>query len=314
MAELTKPAHLRPGSTIAIIAPAGTPRPEKLRRGLSLLKRHGYNLKIYPQVKRKLGYLAGNDRTRAQALTDAFVDDEVDGIFAARGGYGCLRLLPLIDFDIIRRYPKVFAGYSDLTALLLSIYKQCGFVTFHGPMASIEFGRRPRVYSAAYFFKAVEEKDPLGIIKVPSGYKLTTIKGGLADGLVVGGNLSMLARMTGTGFLPSFENKIVFFEDTDEEPYRLDAYLAQLFMATDISRASGFIIGEMTRFEPRYGGHMKGWSVIQVMRDYFSTLNKPAIFGFPCGHGKEKITIPIGVRLFLDADRKKVEFLESGVQ
>jgi muramoyltetrapeptide carboxypeptidase len=257
--------------------------------------------------------LAGDDKMRAAAVMDAFSDPAVDGIFAARGGYGCLRLLPHIDFGIIGGHPKVFAGYSDLTVLLLSIYKDCGFVTFHGPMAAIEFGRTIRDYTAAHFFDAVEGRMSSGTVKRPAGYRPGAINGGIAEGAIVGGNLSLMARMAGTGYLPSFEGKIVFLEDTEEEPYRLDAYLAQLFMATDMAKATGFILGEFTRTEPRYG-HLNKWSAARVLKDYFSRLRQPVLTGFPCGHGKEKITIPIGIRVKLDADKKTVTFLESGVR
>jgi muramoyltetrapeptide carboxypeptidase len=313
MAETIKAKCLQPGSTIAIIAPAGPPRADRLRKGLDFLRRRGYKLKVFPQIKLKTGYLAGSDQERAEALMDAFSNKAIDGIFAARGGYGCLRLLPYIDFSIVKRNPKVLVGYSDLTVLLLSIYKKCGFVTFHGPMTAVEFGRRLRDYTVRHFFNALENPTPMGIIKRPAGYNLSAINGGAATGVIIGGNLSLIARMAGTGFLPSFERKIVFLEDTEEEPYRLDAYLAQLFMATDLAKASGFILGEFTRTEPRYG-HTNSWSTKQVLNDYFSELKQPVLSGFPCGHGKEKITIPIGVRATLDADKKSVTFLESGVR
>jgi muramoyltetrapeptide carboxypeptidase len=313
MADSIKPRKLGPGSTVAIIAPAGPPKADRLQKGLKMLREHGYKPKVYPQVRRHMGYLAGDDRERASAIMEAFSDKSVDGILASRGGYGCLRLLPYIDFKILRRNPKVFVGYSDLTVLLLSIYKKCNFVTFHGPMTAVEFGRRPRDYTNGHFFRAIEDQGPLGAIKKPIGYKLTALNGGSAEGVIVGGNLSLIARMAGTVYLPAFAGKIVFIEDTEEEPYRLDAYLAQLFLATDITKAAGFILGEFTRTESRYG-HVKGWSAERVLRDYFSHLKQPVLNGFPCGHGKEKITIPIGVRVRLDANRKLVTFIESGVR
>ena len=313
MAGAVKPKRIGPGSRIAIIAPAGPPRADRLRKGLDFLRKRGYMLRVYPQVRRSLGYLAGDDRQRASALMDAFSDKSIDGIFAARGGYGCLRLLPLIDYKIVEDNPKVFVGYSDLTALLLSIYKKCGIVTFHGPMAAVEFGRRLREYTISHFFGTIEGEVSPGIIKKPAGYKFGAINCGASEGPIMGGNLSLMARMAGTAYMQSFKGKIVFLEDTEEEPYRLDAYLAQLFMSTDITEAAGFILGEFTRTEPRYG-HVKGWSAAQVLRDYFSRLDQPVLTGFPCGHGKEKITIPIGVRVMMDADKKTVTFLESGVR
>jgi muramoyltetrapeptide carboxypeptidase len=311
MAGIIKPIRLGRGSTIAIVAPAGPPNPDRLRKGLDYLRDHGYKTKVFPQVRKRLGYLAGDDSLRALAIMDAFADSNVDGIFAGRGGYGCLRILSHLDYKFIGEHPKPFVGYSDLTALLLAIYEKTGLVTFHGPMAAVEFGKPLRSYTADYFFKALESGH-VGKIDRPDGYKIGCINSGQAQGVIVGGNLSLMARMVGMGFLPAFRNKIVFLEDTEEEPYRLDAYLAQLFAATDITEASGFVIGEMTRTESKFG-HIEGWSADKVIDDYFSRLTQPVISNFPCGHGKEKITIPIGIKVALDADNKTLEFLESGV-
>ncbi len=312
MAKLIKPKRLRVGSNVAVIAPSGPPRPERLRRGIELLTRHGYNLRVYPQVRRQRGYLAGDDKVRAAALMDAFADTSIDAIFAARGGFGCQRLLPYIDFKIIKHNPKPIVGYSDLTVLLLSIYKECGMVTFHGPMVSIDFGSRPGKFIAGNFYKALESTEPIGLIPNAPKYKYGSIHGGKAEGAIVGGNLSLISRMVGTGFLPSFKDKIVFLEDTDEQPYRIDSYLAQLFQATDISEGKGFIIGEITNSLP-HGKNAKSLTMAQVLKDYFVPLKKPVITGYPCGHGDEKVTIPIGVRVAIDADKKTLDIKEAGV-
>jgi muramoyltetrapeptide carboxypeptidase len=312
MAGIVKPRKVGPGSRIAVIAPAGPPRADRLQKGLAYFQKLGYEFQIYPQVKKRTGYLAGDDKSRAAAINDAFADDSIDGIFAARGGYGCLRLLPYIDFKVIKKNPKLMVGYSDLTVLLLAIYKECNLVTFHGPMLSIEFGKPLKKYTTEYFHKAIEQPKPLGRISIPSGYHVEKINGGNAVGTIIGGNLSLIARMIGTGFLPSFKDKLIFIEDTEEEPYRLDAYLSQLFQATDISKARGFVIGEMTKTEPKYG-RKKSWTALEVIKDYFAGLNKPVIYNFPCGHGKEKITIPVGVKAFLDADKKLLEIREAGI-
>lgn len=313
MAKLTKPHRLGPGSRVAIVAPSGPPKPERLNKGLQFLRAHGYIPKVYSQVKRRMGYLAGDDEARAQALMDAFRDDAIDGIIAARGGYGSLRLLPYLDFDVISDNPKPLVGYSDLTVLLLAIYKKCHLVTFHGPMPAVEFGRPIRNYTAEHYFKALEIPMPMGRIKHPPDHRFGGINKGAAEGRIVGGNLSLMARMVGTGLLPVFKDKIVFLEDTEEEPYRLDAYFAQLFLSTDIDEAAGFLIGEFTRTETRYG-HSQGWTAIEVVKNYFSRLNQPLVYNFPCGHGQEKITIPIGTRVMIDSEEKTVEFLEAGVK
>ncbi len=310
---IAKPHRLKEGSTIAVIAPAGPPESQRLKRGKSLFEKKGYKIKIYPQTRRKLGYLAGDDKSRARALNDAFADERVNAVICARGGYGAVRLLPYIDFDLIRKKPKIFIGYSDITILLLSIFKKCNFVTFHGPMFAIEFGKKVRPYTANIFFSIVSDPTRETRIKIPAGFKINVISGGVAKGRIVGGNLCLMTKLIGTGLLPSFKDRIVFFEDTEEEPYRIDGYLSQLFQTTDFGKAAGYIVGEFTRTEPKFGG-MKGWNVKQVIIDYFKGIKKPTIYGFPCGHGKEKITIPIGVRAVLDADRKELIFKEPGVK
>jgi muramoyltetrapeptide carboxypeptidase len=310
---IRKPEKLKKGSNIAVIAPAGPPDPERLKRGKQRFEEKGYNIKIYPQTRRRLSYLAGDDKARASALNEAFGDDRIDAIICARGGYGTLRLLPYIDFKMIKNNPKIFIGYSDITILLLAIFKKCGFVTFHGPMMAIEFGKKIKRYTEDRFFNLVGGLSNEAAIAIPKEYKISVISGGMAKGRIVGGNLCLMTKLIGTGLLPSFKNRIVFFEDTEEEPYRIDGYLSQLFQATDFGEAAGYVIGEFTRAEPKFGD-MIGWNVKQVINDYFTGINKPIIYGFPCGHGKEKITIPIGVRSELDADRKRFILKERGVK
>ena len=224
-----------------------------------------------------------------------------------------LRLLPYIDFKGIKANPKIFVGYSDITILLLSIFKKCNFVTFHGPMTAIEFGDKARSYTANKYFDVLTGNQKEIRINNPKGYKIEMISTGIAKGRIVGGNLCLMTKLIGTGLLPSFRNKIVFFEDTEEEAYRIDGYLSQLFQTTDFGNAAGYILGEFTRTEPKFGG-MKGWDVKQVINDYFRNINKPVIYGYPCGHGKEKITIPIGIRADLDAGRRSLTFKEAGVK
>ena len=260
MASLVKPSRIAPGSTIGIIAPAGSPDRQRLKKGILFLKGRGYRVKTYGQVRKKLGYLAGDDRSRADGLNAAFADKDVSAIFCARGGFGSLRILQYVNFDIIKANPKIFVGYSDITALLLAIYKKTRMVTIHGPMPAVEFGRRLRRFTIENLFKAIESNLPPGLIEKPTGYKIVRIGPGATEGRIIGGNLSLMAKLIGTGFLPSFKNKIVFFEDTEEEAYRIDGYLSQLFAATDFGQAKGYLIGEFTRTEPRYG-YSSGWSV-----------------------------------------------------
>jgi muramoyltetrapeptide carboxypeptidase len=310
---VVKPKHISPGDRIAFVAPAGSPDTVSLIKGADYFHKLGYKIKIYPQVRRKNRYLAGDDDARAQALMDAFADRNIDAVFCARGGYGALRILEKLDFNKIKKNPKPLLGYSDITVLLLSIYKKTGLVAFHGPMPDIDFGARPRRYTRDYLFKALFTKDKIGNVMIPKDYKIIKISPGSASGVIVGGNLSLMAKLVGSDYLPSFRNKIVFFEDIGENAERVDGYLAQLFMSTDFGKANGFIIGEFSDDKYR-DKKRKNWTVLQVIKDYFGKIGKPVIFGFPCGHGVEKITIPIGTRVLLDADEKLVVFKEAGVR
>jgi len=313
MAMIVKPRKLEKGARIAFIAPAGPPDPERLIKGKRFFEKAGYKVKIFPQVRRKLGYLAGDDRSRADALVDAFADNTIDAVMCARGGYGALRILPFVDFDTIGKNLKIFIGYSDITVLLLSIFTKCKLVTFHGPMGAIEFGRPEKQYTSRNFFSVLTGDYNGSAIEIPPNYKVTVINGGIAKGRIIGGNLCLMTKLIGTGLLPSFRNRLVFFEDTEEEPYRTDGYLSQLFQTTDFGQAAGYIIGEFTRTAPKYG-YMTGWKTKDVIKDYFSGMNVPVVYGFPCGHGKEKVTIPVGVQAEFDADRVSLKFRESGVK
>jgi muramoyltetrapeptide carboxypeptidase len=297
---LIKPRRLRDNST-------------RLKKGVRFLEDRGFRAKVFPQVRKRYGYLAGDDRTRAEAINTAFADKNIDAVFCARGGYGSLRILPHLDFRTIKANPKILLGYSDITVLLLSIYRATGLVTFHGPMPAVELGHRIRPYTIDYLFKSLRQNSSIGDIKKAKGYRIACINGGKVRGRIIGGNLCLMARLIGTGFLPSFRNRIVFFEDTEEEPYRIDGYLSQLFQTTDFGQARGYIIGEFTRTESRYG-QSDGWTVRYVINDYFRGMKKPCIYGFPCGHGREKITIPMGIKVSLDADNRNVEFEEAGVK
>jgi muramoyltetrapeptide carboxypeptidase len=310
---LIKPHRLKDDSTIGIIAPAGPPDKSRLKKGVRFIEDRGFRVRVFPQVKRKTGYLAGDDAARAEAVNEAFADRGINAIFCARGGYGSLRILPRLDFRTIKANPKIFLGYSDITVLLLSIYRATGLVTFHGPMPAVELGRLKRPYTMESLFGSLQRKNPAGEIKKAKGYRISRINSGKVSGRIVGGNLCLMARLIGTGLLPSFRNRLVFFEDTEEEPYRIDGYLSQLLQTTDFGQAAGYIIGEFTRTESKYG-QSAGWTVRQVINDYFRGMKKPCIYGFPCGHGREKITIPMGIKVSLDADKRKVVFEEAGVK
>jgi muramoyltetrapeptide carboxypeptidase len=180
-------------------------------------------------------------------------------------------------------------------------------------MPTIDFGKRNSRYNVLNFFKALNTTEPIGKISYPRNHKIEKINSGKAEGIIIGGNLSLMAKLVGSEYLPSFKDRIVFFEDIGENPERVDGYLAQLFLSTDFRKAKGYIVGEFSDSSYKEKSK-KSWTVKKVIKDYFSRSGKPVIYGFPCGHGNEKITIPVGIKVLLDADRKKVVFNEAGVK
>jgi len=313
MARTVKPSRLNKGDTIAIIAPAGKPDPADLRKAVSRIKRIGYDVFVHPQCGLRRGYLAGDDKTRADALNEMFAGKKIKAIFAARGGYGCQRLMKYLDLNVIKANPKIFVGYSDLT-ILLHAFNNLGLVTFHGPMPAIDFSGNPYKFGLTNMLQTLTDTTtPIPIKNPRSAGAFKVYRKGRAEGILTGGNLSLLQKLIGTPFMPSFKNKIVFLEDIGEEPYRLDGYLAHLFMATDIARAAGFV------FAPFYDCKITkrtfpSLTVRQVFDDYFGSLKVPILTNVACGHGNENVTLPIGVKAAIDTEKKQFTLLESAVK
>lgn len=311
MAKTVKPKALKPGDLIAIVAPSGTPSRKMLALGVRRLEQAGFRVTVHGQCFKKRGYLAGDDRTRAEAINEVFADKKVRAVFCARGGFGCQRLLKYLDMEIIRGNPKIFVGYSDITVLLNAFNRY--FVTFHGPMPAIDICRPNYRYSLDGLLRAVSTTSAIGRLLNPAKMGAFVPKGkGKAMGILTGGNLSLLDKLIGTRFLPDFKNKIVFIEDVDEEPYRLDGYLAHLFLASNIGEAAGFIFGPFLNCKITRRTY-PSLTVNQAMDDYFGGLKVPQLWNVACGHGKENMTIPLGVMAKIDADRGVFEIMESAV-
>ena len=312
MARIAKPKALKQGDTIAIIAPASPAPKAALRLGVRRLEKAGFDVYIHSQCYKKRGYLAGTDRERADALMKVFANKRYKAVICARGGFGCTRLLKYLDLKLIKANPKIFVGFSDIT-ILHHAFGRNGFVTFHGAMPSIDLCRKNYKFNLDNLIKAITSTNPLGRLHNPASLgQFKKFHGGQASGILTGGNLSLLDKLVGTEFMPSFKNKIVLLEDTDEKPYRIDGYLGHLFMATDIAKARGFIFGEWVKISTA-GGSRRSLTLNQVMDDYFSNLKVPILTNVACGHGKNVLTIPLGVRAFIDADKKIIEITERAV-
>jgi len=303
--ERIRPAALKPGDTVAIVAPAAAIERDHLERGVDALSACGYRVKVSERVLSRTGILAGGDRERAAELQHAFGDSEVKAIFAARGGYGCGRLLPLLDFDAIARQPKIFLGFSDATFLLNALVELSGMVCFHGPMVAMDFARGLSRRSLDHLRALLAGE--AGAFELEAGESLHP---GVAEGELVGGCLSVLVAMLGTPYAPDFDGKILFLEDTGEKAYRIDRMLVHLKQAGALGRVAGVAFGGMRGFD---GSEQEQRLTREFISEQTADLGCPVVTGIEVGHGTENLTIPFGVRVRLDAERRRLMFVERAV-
>lgn len=313
-----KPPRLQPGATLGIVSPSSpSSRDSDVQRLQLWATAHGFRLKLFPHVADRHGYLAGADADRAADLTAAFADPEVDAVLTMRGGTGGWRTVPHVDYDVIRANPKFFSGYSDTTALHLAIAARADLVTFYGAAGSSLIGRSVSAYTERHFLRAATLGEPLGDIeKDPDDPFTWAITGGVAEGRLRGGCLTLLVQSLGTPWEVDWRGCIVFVEDVGEEPYRIDGYLTQLRLAGKLDGIAGFIVGEHVDCGPRelrpsypYGT----FSTEEVYRQHLAPLGVPVMVGLPCGHGKHLVTLPLGVAARLDADAMTLQLLDAAV-
>jgi muramoyltetrapeptide carboxypeptidase len=316
---IIKPARLRPGDNLAVVAPASAPaNPKKIDLALNALERLGFHPRPGKNLRRRHGFLAGSDRERAEDLMEAFGDPSVQGILCLRGGYGAARLLPLLDFKKIRRNPKVLVGYSDITSLHCALLVKAGIVSFHGPMLNSDFlkPRVPRFTRNSFLRNLTESRAPGSICQ---GYDRRTVRvlaPGIASGRLVGGNLSILCASLATPFQPPFAGVILFLEEVNEEPYRVDRMLTQLLNAGVLQRVSGIAIGINQNCRDPKAGRSREYrqSMEDVFRDRLLPLKKPVVLGLPFGHARHNATLPIGVRAVLDGYKGELSIQEPAVE
>lgn len=293
--ETIRPPRLKPGDTIGIVAPAGPFDQDIFNQGLNVLASLGFQTVVPDEIFKKNRYLAGSDTHRAKLVTQVFQDPSVDAIVCARGGFGCLRILPLLDFDVMRTNPKVFIGHSDITVLLAAITAKTGLVTFHGPLVTT-LADAPE--STRQSMLAAISSDMH--LKVTPGRGIT-IKAGRAQGPMIGGNLATLCHLLGTPFLPRFENHILFLEDRGEAHYRIDRMLFQMKLAGCFDGIAGLALGSFEEC-----GALDG--IYQIVQECFQDTSIPILAGFEVGHGKQNLTIPFGLEATLDADKQVLSF------
>lgn len=291
------PARLTPGDTIGIVAPASPFDVEKFYSGINALESMGFRTFIPDDLFKKNGYLAGTDDHRANLMNGLFADRTIKGIVCARGGFGSIRILPLLDFETIRKNPKIFVGFSDISAILSVLYTKCGLVTFHGPMVTTLGDADKKTKES--IFSTFSSNMKLEIT-LKSG---VTIKSGSASGPVSGGNLTTLCHLIGTPFEPSFKGHILLLEDRGEASYRIDRMLTQMKIAGCFDGLVGLALGTFEDCGTKN-------DIFSIVDNIFNGYTLPILAGFDVGHGKSNITIPIGVQATLDADRHILSYHE----
>lgn len=311
--DAVRPKRLREGDTIALISPAGIVRADQVERAQNRLGALGLNAVVGEHALARHGYLAGTDTQRAADFNTAFADPDVDGILALRGGWGCARMLPYVDWSVVRANPKAVIGYSDLTSLLLATYARTGLIGFHGPTGISNFSPFTVASLRAAAFQT--EPTPLAPDTALIGedtMQPMTIRPGVARGRLVGGNLSVLVGLVGTPWLPSFEGHILFLEDIGEDVYRVDRMLTHVIQSGLMDGLTGFVFGSCRGCDNDIDA-VGTFDFEEVVRHHVEPLGIPSILGAPIGHITDKLTMPIGGLAELDARAGTISLLEGAV-
>lgn len=311
---IRKPQCLKIGDTIGIIAPSRSFDPKLFKRGVEKLKKIGFKIKYDPSIFTKYWCMAGYDRVRAGQINRMFADREVKAIFCAQAGYGSIRTLPFLNEHIIRKNPKIFIGYSDITILLSYLLKVATMVVFHGPVVSDEIYEGMNALTLRYLLRSITTVSPLGRVAFPH---LRTLKPGKATGILTGGNLSLIADTIGTPYEVDTDNKILFLEDIGEDLEVIDCHLMHLKLAGKFKKVRGIVFGRMIDcFD--YSG--KKYSIRNILKDILYDVNIPILHGFPSGHSKKgrkwdaNVTLPFGVLVTIDTKNPQLFIHQSGVR
>lgn len=292
-----KPRCLMPGDTVGIAAPAGPFDPTKFMKGKAVLESMGFRTFFDEGIFQKHGFFAGTDVQRADQVNRLFADPAVQAVICARGGYGSMRILRFLDFKIIQNNPKIFVGFSDISVLLFILHARCSLVTFHGPVVTTLANTDEQTIAAML---KVMTANKIFDLKPEKGIAL---KPGVCSGVVVGGNLTTLCHLAGTPYTPNFNGKILFLEDRGEAPYRIDRMLTQMKLAGCFEGLKGLFLGS-------FEACGKLDDIFRIVQEVFNDVNIPILSGFEIGHARVNITIPIGLRATLDADRQILTFHE----
>ena len=315
--RLIKPPRLRPGDLVGLIAPGGYADDRLIEKAVQNIEALGLRVKVGTYIRAVHGNYAGSSQQRLADLHAMFLDPEVKMIWPIRGGSGCISLLSKLDYGMIRRHPKILLGYSDITALHLAIYNKTGLVTFHGPVASSTLADYPREHMMAVLC------DPQPSYTIPMApenalkaetmphFGIRTLTSGTATGPLLGGNLSIVAALCGTPYAADFRKGLLFLEEVDEAPYRLDRWMTQLDLSVGFANAAGVMMGICEDCAPEEG--RRSLSLDETFEQHLKPLTVPAVTGYSIGHIRHQFTIPVGVRARLDTAAQTVTLLEAAV-
>src|SRR5581483_9799538 len=300
MQPMKKPRRLSRGGTVGVVAPAGLVDPIDLQRGVARLERLGLNVILGKHLGKRHRYFAGNDCERAEDLQAMFGNKEVQAVLCARGGSGTARILPHLKPNLLAQSQKILVGCSDITTLLLYLIRSFGWVTFHGPMVATQFGKEPSPLLEESFMRLLSGEQLR--MQFPG---VKGLRPGSVEGVLPGGCLTLLCASIGTPYEIETDDKILFIEDIDEAPYRIDRMLSYLKSLGKFNRVKGVVFGQMPRCQPDL--------LPEIILDILGEFHFPILFGFPSGHGDATATLPFGTSIRLDAGSDTILLLEGAV-
>ncbi len=299
--NIIKPPALKDGDTIGIVAPSGRVDTALLQKGVAWLENRGFKTILGKHFEKSHRYFAGKDQDRAEDFEQMFQNKAVDAIICARGGVGAARIIPFLNPDRLKTFPKIFVGCSDITTLLLYMNRMFGWVTFHGPMVATMFGNSPAPRLASEFFQILSgEANDMHFEGVEA------LRDGTSDGILTGGCLTLICTTIGTPYEISTKEKILFIEDIHEAPFRIDRMLSYLKSLGKFDHVRGVVFGQMPQCQPQ--------ALPEIILDILGEYTFPILFGFPSGHGDSIATLPIGLPVQLNASTRSLKMLEPAVQ
>lgn len=317
---IIKPKPLQAGDKVAIIAPASPTDLSAVKNAEKRIKAMGLEPVMFPTCFTRYGHLSATDEERARDVNNSFSDESIKGIICLRGGYGTPRILNMLNYDMIKLNPKIFVGFSDITALHLAFNKICRMVTYHGPMATSKFGKIKddcvdfEEYTYESMINNIFTNVPIGLFKNPDNEELITLVGGIAEGELIGGNLTLLTSTLGSPYELDSKGKILFIEEVDEPVYKIDRMLTSLSLAGKFDDCEGIILGTWSDCEREKKGYEDGYDLPleEVFNNTLVRFNKPIITNFRAGHNFPQPTMAFGTHVKIDSEKKEIIFTESG--